>query len=298
MSSLTFLLLISNSILSVADDAGQGVRLAGVELTFIDAEATGYATFQSHNQKVVSTKGDIFASYLRRRNQAYTAQTWRLVRSRDRGRSFRTIYEATHATNPPVLETDDDGNLYLVRPDFQDGHADLYRFRKAKEFKDPMISKIPGGAAGKFCMLLDRSRERLFYFAHNNTFHVIRLDGTVERRVALLKHGKNAVLQYPLLTLDSRGRLHAAWTTQKHGVYMYWDIHHIVSPDNGRTWKDHARSERSFNLYSIGGARELAEDGSIIGTFTDQKESTSADGGGCAVWFFRIPTRTDEARSR
>ncbi len=219
-------------------EAGQSTRpgVARIELTCVDAEATGYATFQSHNQKVLSNRHGIFMTHIRSRNKPYTAQQWRLSRSTDGGRHFTTIYQATHATNPPVIETDEAGNVYLVRPDFIDGHAYLYRFLAKDGFAKPVVTKIPRGAAGKFSMTYDRKRKVLHYFAHNNTFHVVGLDGTVRHSYDLLRPGEHAVLQYPLLSLARDGTLHAAWTTQKHGVYLYWDIHHLVSRDGGGSW--------------------------------------------------------------
>ena len=209
-----------------------------VELTCVDSEATAYATFQSHNQKVIANKHGIFMTHIRARNEPYTAQTWRLSRSTDGGKSFATIFEDTHATNPPVLETDEVGNVYLARPDFQDGNAYLYRFLAEKDFRDPIVTAIPGAAAGKYAMAYDAERKRLYFFAHNNTFHIIGLDGKVLRSRQLLAEGQSAVLQYPLLNLDTDGTLHAAWTTQKHGVYLYWDIHHMLSRDGGETWQN------------------------------------------------------------
>jgi len=177
-------------------------------------------------------------SYIRSRNEEYTAQTWRLLRSTDGGSTFSCIYEDTHATNPPVLETDEAGNVYLVRVDWLTGNAYLYRFLVANDFRDPIISEIPRGAAGKYSMMYDPSRRQLYFFAHNGTFHVIGLDGTVKWSCDLLAPGEHAAIMYPLLDLDDEGRLHAAWTTQKHGVYMYWDIHHMMSLDGGQTWRN------------------------------------------------------------
>ena len=385
-------------------------RLQTVQLTCVDDEAHGYATFQSHNQKVVANRHGLFMTHIRTRNEAYTAQTWRLLRSTDRGVSFAVIHEATDATNPAVLETDAAGNVYLVRPDFADGNAYLYRFWAEKDFADPLVSTIPGGSAGKFCMLLDEARGQLYYFAHNGTFHVVGLDGQVRRSVKLLEGGPNAVLQYPLLSMAAGGALHAAWTTQKHGVYLYWDIHHMVSADagaswrnsdgpeltlpvvaddagpatritqddefeahtwlssfmakdgklhflyqaqtepkrqhymrydaatgqrdvhhapalrgdaleihtfdgffaaraggplyclgaggghvvclvsldNGATWHDHAKSEKTFNIYSLGGCRRVTDDGYIIGSFTDQAGSNLTTERKSSVYFFKI----------
>ena len=210
--------------------------LTTVEISRIDGEATGYGTFQSHNQKVVSNRNGIFATHIRSRNEAYTAQQWRLSRSVDGGATFTTLYEATHATNPPVLETDAEGNIYLMRVDFVDGNAYLYRFAAADDYSEPAITTVPRGAAGKYSMFLDREREQLYLFSHNNTFHIVGRDGAVKRSYDLLQHGEDALLQYPLLDMDG-DVLHAAWTTQRHGIYLYWDIHHMLSRDGGETWE-------------------------------------------------------------
>lgn len=211
--------------------------LTVIETVCVDDQATGYATFQSHNQKVVSNRNGIFIAYLRTHNESYTAQQWRLSRSTDGGKTFVTVYEATHATNPPVLETDEEDNLYLVRPDFLDGNAYLYRFLAADQYAQPVISTIPNGSAGKYCLLYDPARRQLYYFAHNNTFHILGLDGAVRRSVTLLQAGPEAVLQYPLLSRDRDGTLYAAWTTQAHGRYLYWNIHTMLSRDGGETWQ-------------------------------------------------------------
>jgi len=54
----------------------------------VDPDATGYGTFQSHNQKVVSNRRGVFMTHIRTRNEPYTAQQWRLSRSTDGGQSF------------------------------------------------------------------------------------------------------------------------------------------------------------------------------------------------------------------
>lgn len=207
-----------------------------IHATLLDDDAIAYATFQSHNQKVVSSRHALFLTYLRSANKEYTAQEWRLLRSRDGGKTFSPLYQATHATNPPVLETDEE-TLFLVRPDFKDGNAYLYRFPVTPDKPEPLLSKIAGGAAGKYALALDPKRKQLYFFAHNNTFHVVALDGTLRSSIALLKAGPNASLQYPHLALARDGTLFAAWTTQKHGVYLYWDIHAMRSPDGGKSWQ-------------------------------------------------------------
>ena len=236
----TALAAICSAIMLATTPTPEGVCAMGltdVELVCVDEEATHYGTFQSHNQKVVSNQNGILMTHIRTRNQEYTAQQWRLSRSADGGRTFTTVHEETNATNPPVLETDEAGNLYLARPDFVDGNAYLYRFLAEDGYARPHLSTIPGGSAGKFCMAYDRERRRLYYFAHNNTFHTLDLDGNVLSSRNLLRPGDHAVLQYPLLHLARDGALHAAWTTQKHGIYLYWDIHHMLSSDSGETWE-------------------------------------------------------------
>ena len=210
---------------------------AKIQLTRIDGKVTHYATFQSHNQKVVANQHGYFTTHIRDRDKPYLAQTWRLSRSTDQGASFKTIFEQTNATNPPVIETDLQGNIYLIHVDFESGDAFLYKFDARNDFRDPRITTIPGGAAGKYSMILDEGNRRLYFFSHNNSFHRVEFDGTVEYGTNLLKAGKHAILQYPLLALAG-GNLHAAWTTQKHGVYMYWDIHHMHSRDRGDSWLD------------------------------------------------------------
>jgi len=211
--------------------------IQNIELTVVDPVAIGYGTFQSHNQKVVANRRGFFMTHIRTRNEDYTAQQWRLSWSRNGGRNFATLFESTDATNPPLLETDDQDNLYVIRPDFVDGHAYLLRFFATNDYRAPLISRITNGSAGKYSMVLDSARRQLAYFAHNNTFHQIGLDGVVRSRVNLLTAGQNAALQYPLLYLDRAGTLHAAWTTQKKDVYLYWDIHYLQSPDGGGDWR-------------------------------------------------------------
>lgn len=210
--------------------------LSPIKITLVDGEAVGYATFQSHNRKAVQNRNGIFLTHIRTRNEPYTAQTWRLSRSVDGGRTFATVYEATHATNPPVIETTSNGDVYLIRADFLDGNAYLYRFPAEREYRKPIVTTIPGGAAGKYAAVLDEARGRLYFASHNNSFHVVRLDGTVEKSTTLWTGGEHAVMQYPHVDVAEDGAVHLAWTTQKHGVYLYWDIHYLAGSIGGTQW--------------------------------------------------------------
>lgn len=213
-----------------------------IETTLVDAEAISGATYQSHNQKVVQNRRGIFMTHIRSRNEKYTAQQWRLSWSRDGGKTFQTLYEATDATNPPVLETDADDNLYIGRPDFSDGNAYLYRFLASKDYREPNITPIPKGSGGKYAMMLDAPRGQIYWISHNNTFSRLDLKGRVLSSEKLFSATpRHAVVGYPHLSLDRAGVLHAAWTTvmvpaPRPVKPIYWDIHYMQSPDGGQKW--------------------------------------------------------------
>ena len=214
--------------------------LTKVELTLVDANATGYGTFQSHNQKIVSNENGIFMTHLRSHNENYTAQQWRLSQSTDGGLTFNTIFEATDPTYPPVLETDENNNIYLVRTDFVNGHAFFYRFLADENYAQPHITTILKGSAQKFCMVYDQPRQQFYYMTWEGGFYIIPMNSSGmfhARRKKLLANGDYAVPMYPHLFLDVNGNLHYAWTTQKYGVYLYWDIHYMMSPDVGEHWQ-------------------------------------------------------------
>lgn len=203
----------------------------------VDDDATQYATFQSHNQKIVQTGAGIFMAYIRTRNEAFTAQQWRLLRSVDSGKTFETVYEATHATNPPVLENDAAGNLYLVRPDFQETNAYLYRFLAGSDFRSPIVHVIPNGSAGKYALAMDSARDQLYFASHNGYFAVLGTDGSVRSSVQSHVTGPIAVQQYPNLLLDASGTIHYAWTTNDNARYLYRSIHYMRSHDGGQHWE-------------------------------------------------------------
>jgi hypothetical protein len=214
---------------------------APIELFPVDTGAIAFATFQSHNQKVVSNRHGVFFTYVHRSNADYTAQRWRLMRAEPDQSRFVQLYESVDASSAPAMETDRFGTLYLARPDFRSADAYLHRFEPAAASAaglQPKTSTMVGGSAGKYCLMIDQPRGQLYYFAHNNTFHVMGMDGVPRHHVTLLREGPNAVLQYPHLSLSSDGVLLAAWTTQKHGEYLYHGIHAIRSDDGGQTWRN------------------------------------------------------------
>ncbi|HNT35278.1 MAG TPA: BNR-4 repeat-containing protein, partial [bacterium] len=213
-----------------------------ISMTLIDDHAIGYATFQSHNQKVVSNQHGIFLTYLKTRTDAYDSQLWRLMRSTDGGTTFSLVYEATAATHPPAIETDGDGNIYLMHGNISNGQGRLYRFLAKEDFKIPNYTVIPNSWADKFSTFLDMERKQIYFaqvsHSDDETFYAIGLDGAVNFTQRLTVHGPHAYFLYPHLAMSEEGILHLAYTTFKNGNgYMYWDIHHILSDDAGQTWK-------------------------------------------------------------
>lgn len=216
--------------------AGLLLAAAPISPLLVDDHVIGISTFQSNNQKVVQNGQGIFIAYLRTRNEAFTAQQWRLARSTDAGESFQTIYESTDATNPPVLETDPRDNVYLAHPDFSGTNAYLYVFSKDKDYKNPEKFTIPNGSAGKYCMLLDQARQQLYYASHNGYLAIMGLDGALKASLRTHVPGPIAVQQYPHLVLDPAGVLYFAWTTNNNDKYLYRAIHCMRSVDGGTTW--------------------------------------------------------------
>jgi hypothetical protein len=209
---------------------------------------TGYATFASHSQKVVTNDYGIFVAYLHTGNVAMSSQTWRLARSVNGGASFTTLHEAVHATLPPAIETDREGNVYLIHTDEMSVNKDafLYIFRASTNFATPLGPYvIPGGAAQKYTMMLDEARGQIYYVATTFfamvKFYTIGTDGSLRQNVRLTQpgnHGGYSVdAHYPHLYLDEHGDLYAAWTSAVAGHYDYYSSHVMRSRDGGWNWE-------------------------------------------------------------
>jgi hypothetical protein len=64
----------------------------------------------------------------------------------------------------------------------------------------------------------------------------------------------------------------------------------LVSYDDGDIWHDYARSDQTFNVYSLGGCRRITDDGYIIGSFTDARSATTTIAQDSRAYFLRIKT--------
>jgi hypothetical protein len=228
------------SLLRVVLVASCGLAAAAppaIETTLVDADAPHFATFQSHNQKVVQNQRGIFMTYIRDRNEKYTAQLWRVMWSKDGGKTFTTLHESTDATNPPCLETDSADNLYIGHPDWVSSEVVFVRLLASEDYKKPHVSRVPKSAAGKYSMALDEKRAQVCFFSHSGKFIRFGLDGHVLADTLLLKRGGQAVQEYTHLDFAADGTLHAAWTSLNVPIRRYWGIHHLQSPDGGQTWR-------------------------------------------------------------
>jgi hypothetical protein len=213
-------------------------QLRPIERILVDADATGYATFQSHNQKITDGPHGTFFAYIRTRNEAYTAQTWRLLHWPRGAAGFGSIVEETQGTNPPVLETDLAGDVYLMRQNYHaPPDSTMYIFRAAAGFAGPAQATIPLGNSGKYAMYYDPIRDQLYYFSHEGRFYTIDRNGAVLASPLLITSGPWGGPQYPLITMDEAGVIYAAWTTVRHGEYLYRNIGVARSLDAGASWQ-------------------------------------------------------------
>ena len=230
-----------------ADNAGVPGR---IETTLVDSGSTFYATFQSHNQKVVATPDGIFMTYSRNREPIdpdkpeLEIARWRLARSIDGGKSFKTILDATHGTRAPVLETDEAGNLYMTHPDWNDPRNPFlfYRFARGGDYAKPAITTIEGVSCGaKYAMVYDPTRKQFYIAAQYGQLLTVSPEGKLLRRaMGFGNRGAHAGTQYPHLMVTPDGVLHHGMTTvgpNKDGKNIYWDIHYMNSPDGGLTWR-------------------------------------------------------------
>lgn len=230
-------------ILSFASTASYPLRseednqLCKIEINCIDDAVIHSATFQSNTQHLVSNRQGIFAAYIKSRNEDYTAQHWRLVRSRDEGRSFAVLAEGTAATNPPILETDESDNIYLCRVDWKNNSSAIDCYSSSDNYQKRRTLELPGVAGGKFAMALDRSRQRLCYMTLDGVLHRVSISGELLPPISIIVDGQHAVLQYPSLHFDERNDLYLCWTTVAHGKYLYYDIHVVRSKDGGERWE-------------------------------------------------------------
>ena len=88
--------------------ADEPTAMREMELTCIDDAVIHSATFQSNTQHLVFNRTGVFAAFVKSRNEDYTAQNWRLVRSTDDGRSIDGVVCMRFSHDGKMLATGDD----------------------------------------------------------------------------------------------------------------------------------------------------------------------------------------------
>src|SRR5215510_5842782 len=265
VAAISFLVIWFRGDLPLHAALGQSQEEPQVEITEVDSDAVLGATVQSHNQKVVANAYGIFMTHIHKQQccdglnscmgappegcpDANSLSTWRLSRSVDGGASFTTVYEGRHGTNPPAIETDWQGNIYLAHADWFQGGQNAYvlRFLASDNFQNPTSTTLTGAAGAKYAMEIDEARGQLYFFSQTNKFFRVRLsDLAILAEYQLTQNGTNANMHYPHLYLDDYGHLYVAWTTARINPALngqcgntnpYWSIHFIRSLDGGVTW--------------------------------------------------------------
>ena len=205
------------------------------ELCISQVAQTGYvmATFQSHNQKVVSNSNGIFITY---DSEASGNETWHLDRSTDGGQTWSSVYTRTIATRAPAIETDSSNNIYLAHPDYDDGDDPIYfyRFLASSNYTNPSISKFDGHPSdAKHSMAYDASRGYCYFATQYGKILTINAStGALVTSQQVLTTGDNSYPQYQHLAMDSSNNLHLGWTTGS----AYYSIHHVYSTNGGANW--------------------------------------------------------------
>lgn len=195
---------------------------------------------------------------------------WRLMRVNSDCKGFTKIFEETcRMCNAPAIESDIQGNLYLVTGDPDDStwiitgprDARLFKFEVAKNYESPTIYKIPQGNSDKYRLAFDRSSQKLYYYTYNSqlkndfirvikSFFVLNLDGSVANSIALNKEGDTARIMYPHLAVEN-SKIVAIWQTEKNNeetLRLYRNISFVYSDDQGNSWKNFSGTAMSYPL--------------------------------------------------
>ena len=234
-----------------------------IDVVSVADSKTGYATFQSHNQKVVANDKGIFITYMYREGKQ-GGEVWRLARSTDGGRTFKTAYEMKHNdkhfhTRAPAMETDRDNHVYLTFPDSHRRATRFVRFTAKNRYAAPDINRTYNGvsSASKYAMAYDRSRQRLYHATQWGRFLTIDMSGKLLGNRHVFKSGRGAGPAYPHLFVDESGVIHFAMTTGVKYV-PYESIRYVKSTDGGATWKTMGRKPiRTPTTSAAGGPSDM-----------------------------------------
>lgn len=257
-----------------------------------------------HVQTVVSNQYGYFATYVYEADQSLQHARWSLVRSTNGGATLPPVYQhcpppALLSTCPggpaPAIETDRDGNIYLIYSDVNTGHAYFMRFLVANNYQNPTSVLLEYGEAQKYSAVIDESRGKIYYAANSSVaayptytpttmwLYTISLDGSDVRRDRLTVPGVTfdvpslpdwgpypVEAQYPSLYLDEHEHLYVAWTTsfnrsdcdpedQTCVAWNYYSIHFMRSLDGAGTWQTLAGTPLTLPVVAGGDGAEVDE---------------------------------------
>lgn len=234
-------------------DSGNGTKFyvpsstwgsSDVTTQIIDANSTGYSTFQSNSQRNVYTSNGLFAVWVHSTSGgSYLNQTWYLKKSTNNGRTWTTVYSNTCYDQVPTLETDSNGNLYLMYIPVS-GAGAVARWLKFSntDYTTPSITtNLTISYSSKMCTCIDETNNKFYFFIGLGYYAVLNLSGTIVINVTQMwQNTAGLTTEYPSATIDNSGNIYSAWTTQvltpPTPIY-YYDIRWIVSRDFGATWQ-------------------------------------------------------------
>jgi len=229
--------------------SGQFESRCKTVMTWIeDVTTSAFATFGSHNQRVVETPQGIYLTYQINEPGRHQNGDWRLVMTRDLGATWTVVHSA-RGTRPPAVVADSAGNVHLVHSDPDSDRMHVYSFSGPDLVAHHEYSDIRCDA--KFTALYDPASNNLCVATQYGRFLAIRLDTfSIVHDYQVFQDKSNespyACAQYPQLALDSSGNIHFATTTSNlSNTHVYRNILHVFAsalPDGELAW---ARVPRS-----------------------------------------------------
>lgn len=238
-------------------------------VTAFDTGVPYYATYQSHNTRMVYVPGvGIVLGYLHSWSGGQSASTdtgdVRVIFSSDNGASWTTLLDVSiSGHSPPSMEVDSAGNVYaFVVNTWTATGAWMYKF-PAGNYANYTRYTIGGGEAntGKFATAYDPYNNHLYYVRGDESggpFALYTIDpstGSVLQYLNMLTNdpANTTFPHYPNIYVanDGSGLTLLAWTnTLYSNGSSYYDIHYLVSPDHGQSWigKNGAISSSSYPI--------------------------------------------------
>jgi hypothetical protein len=188
----------------------------------INPNTIGFASFQSHSQRCVRNQYGLFFTYW---TKWYTDDEWDYVLegSTDEGRTKTLIYTGKSWNEPPSLETDSSGNLYLFNNDTI-STVKVYKYT-ASAGAPVLFASIAGLTAHKHTSCIDEANNRLYHYMLNVFTEINFTTGAIVSQTTILQDGPNAGAEYGHITCDPSGNVYLAYTTSVPNMntgYIEW----------------------------------------------------------------------------